>query len=455
MASTYIEQVNEYYKLKSRYESLIEKEKKKLLNAKHLSLREKRNEYEQIKHKCINCKRPVGSIFNVKYNSETDSRELRAVCGDKINPCPLNIFINLGYFETYSESITDIENIIKSDKNKIITYKNDLLFGYITTEEALAKFEQIKDNISDYSKILSHELTKYNEIIDNPEEKKQLHAKTIESFENINKIKESIERFNNTNDTQFVKDAVDLYVGTLTPQLKEIMNFKYKYCQVEMLDDNNYHLIQKKNTIEQLEYALVEPSVHSFVVGMTKTKQTKKNRGQVNNKTVKIKLRPVVAESSSDNEGNNEEENQAANMEQPLPQTSSVGPVFNEDGSVMWNDPVYQNMWNSLSPQYKNALLQDHQWLEDTINQYVKDRKEGKPREYLHPINLIIPPHILDDGSYDFGNPVYNNIFNTKIAKIQKDILVSMLSKSNTGDNKAFMTTLGQIIGKELGFTRY
>ena len=31
MASTYIEQVNEYYKLKSNYESLIEKDKKKYL----------------------------------------------------------------------------------------------------------------------------------------------------------------------------------------------------------------------------------------------------------------------------------------------------------------------------------------------------------------------------------------------------------------------------------------
>ena len=42
MASTYIEQVNEYYKLKSIYESLIEKDKKKILNAKDLSLREKK-----------------------------------------------------------------------------------------------------------------------------------------------------------------------------------------------------------------------------------------------------------------------------------------------------------------------------------------------------------------------------------------------------------------------------
>ena len=448
MASTYIEQVNEYYKLKSNYESLIEKDKKKILNAKDLSLREKRNEYEQIKHKCVNCKRPVGSVFTVKYNSETDSRELRAVCGDKINPCPLNIFINLGYFETYSESITDIENIIKSDKNRIITYKNDLLFGYISTEEALAKFEGIKSNISDYSKILSHELTQYNEIIDNSEEKKQLQAKTVESFDNINKIKDSIERYNNTNNTQFVKDAVDLYVGTLMPQLKEIMGLKYKYCQVELLDDNNYHLIQKKNTIDQLEYALSEPSVNSFVVGMTKAKQTKKNRGPLSNKPITLKRKPVVVESSSENEGENEVE------EQPLPQPSE-GPVFNEDGTVTWNDTSYQNIWNNLTPQYKNALLQDHQWLEDTINQYVKDRKEGKPREFVHPMNLIIPPQILDDGSYDFGNPVYNNIFNKKIAKIQKDILLGMLLKSNTSDNKQFMDTLARIIGQELGFTRY
>jgi hypothetical protein len=134
---------------------------------------------------------------------------------------------------------------------------------------------------------------------------------------------------------------------------------------------------------------------------------------------------------------------------------TSSGPVYNEDGTVTWSDFNYQNVWNSLSPQYKNALLQDHQWLEDTIKQYVKDRQNKTERVFVHPINLIIPPQILEDGSYDFGNPDYNNIFNKKIAKIQKEILIGMLSKTNTRDNKLFMDTLGQLIGKELGFTRY
>ena len=108
-----------------------------------------------------------------------------------------------------------------------------------------------------------------------------------------------------------------------------------------------------------------------------------------------------------------------------------------------------------MNNELKTALLSDTEWLQEFMDNCVKARLQSKSCEFTNPSNLIIPPQILDDGSYDFGNPVYNNIFNKKIAKIQKDILLGMLLKSNTSDNKQFMDTLARIIGQELGFTRY
>ena len=450
--------LNDYYKLKSKYEDMNRKEKTKILNNKDISWREKRYEYQQIKPKCINCKRPVGSIFSLKYDEELDARLLKAMCGDKVNPCPLNIVINMGYYENYLNSIKEIENIIKKYKDEIISDKNKLLFGYITTEEALSKFDSLKNNISEYTTLLSHELTQYMDIIDNPEEKTKLNMKIQESYDLIAIIKETMNKFDQDNDTQFVKDAVDIYVNSLTPKLKDILTLKYKYCSVELDDDNVYQLIQRKNTTQQLEYALVEPNIISFVTGVeVKRRQTKKNNADKSTKTKTQKIRKNIEIVSSDEENEALEENEAPEVqEQALgQQTIQENPKYNDDGTVTWSNEDYKYIWNGLNEKYKTALLQDHEWLEETIIQYDKDRKAKKTRDFLNPTNLIIPPQILDDGKYDFGNSVYNDIFNNKISKIQKDVLIGMISKTNVSGSSQFIDALGQIVGQYLGFTKY
>ena len=86
--------LNDYYKLKNNYENEILKEKKKIIKNQELSWKEKRNEFKSFKPKCINCKRPVGTIFSIKYNTEVEFRELKAICGSRTDPCNLNININ-------------------------------------------------------------------------------------------------------------------------------------------------------------------------------------------------------------------------------------------------------------------------------------------------------------------------------------------------------------------------
>ena len=492
--TTYLEQVNEYYNLKKNYEKNIEKEKRNIINNEKLSLKEKRYEYEQIKHKCINCKRPVGSIFSTKYDKDKDSRVLKASCGDRVNPCPFNIVIVLGEFDTHSTYIKEIEDIIKKDKTAIIMEKNKLLFGYISTEDALKSFDKLKSNISEYTGLLSYEITTYMDIIENPDEKMKLNTKIQEAYILMANIKESISNFDHTNDTQFVKDAVDVYVNSLTPKLNDILKLKYNYCKVEYDDEGIFHLIQQKNTIEQLEYALVEPYVINFVTGVSvvKNTKTKKNRGETANKTKRVRKPNVIIQDEEDEEQEQQEQQEEEDEEQQEQEqedeeqqeqqdeeqqdeeqqdeeqepkqepvvtiNTSNSPIYNTDGTVTWNNPIYQGIWNSLSPKYRNALLQDHEWLEETIVQYVKDKEQKRSRTFLNPTNLIIPPQILQDGKYDFGNQIYNNIFNNKIQKIQRDILIGMISKMNNSSNTnsgQFMEALGTIVGKELQFTPY
>jgi hypothetical protein len=102
----FLEGLNTYYKMKSEYEEANLKNRNKIMKNQNLSWKEKRTEYKKLKPKCINCKRPVGSIFSSVYNPDENGRKLMAVCGDRANPCPLNITINLGETTTYFDDIT-------------------------------------------------------------------------------------------------------------------------------------------------------------------------------------------------------------------------------------------------------------------------------------------------------------------------------------------------------------
>ena len=89
------EALNEYFKLKLKYEDEITKEKKKLINNISLSKKEKRTEFLKFKPKCINCKKPGGTIFQTVFFQSTDTedsnREYRARCGIVADPCNLDI----------------------------------------------------------------------------------------------------------------------------------------------------------------------------------------------------------------------------------------------------------------------------------------------------------------------------------------------------------------------------
>ena len=69
------------------------------------------------------------------------------MCGDRSNPCPLKFDINTSYVAIMTDFINDDEHEISEYKKQIIVDKNDLLFGYITAEQAVAKFDSVKESI--------------------------------------------------------------------------------------------------------------------------------------------------------------------------------------------------------------------------------------------------------------------------------------------------------------------
>jgi hypothetical protein len=274
------EALNEYFNLKLKYETQIMLNKKKILNNKTLSNREKRAEYLKLKPKCIHCRRPGGTIFKVVYQPATDKedsyRQYLATCGIIAEPCNLNIKIELGKVEPLPVILNSMQKDIKNYKDKIIDDKNKLLFGYITTEEALQNFEKIKEDISFYTSLYEFYLVYYNEIVDNDNKKRELNEAVTNSYIQIEEIKSCISKMKDTDNVQYARDAVNIYNNTLTPLLNSIRALRYNETNVWHNEDTNTcDLIQTQYSIQNLSFSSFIDKVAAYEIGVD-VKFTKK-----------------------------------------------------------------------------------------------------------------------------------------------------------------------------------
>jgi hypothetical protein len=440
-----VDSLNEYYKFKNNYETEITKEKRKIIKNKELSWREKRIEFKSYKPKCINCKRPVGTIFSIKYNPSSEFRELTAICGSITEPCNLNIIINPGVTFNMMDHIKELEKDNDEYKNSIIDDKNKLLFGYISTEKAIDNFDKLKDTINDINFLLNINYETLFQVIDNKDTEEKIEKLKEETYILIKEIKQSIKDYNSTNDIQVVRDSVEIYINQLQPKLKNLISLKYRNNLVEYNEeDNTYTLIQKKYTILDLEDNYVKPEVIAFDYGTaSKVKQTRKTTGSKNKKLV------------IENENENEEINIEVEELGPQEKIITARPRVQEDGTVIWDEPDYANLWNKLPPKYRDALSADREWLQETMDKYIQNRKDNKPLIFVQPGNLIIPPQILDDGTYDFGNVNYNKFFNKLDKSYQKTLLTLYTEENGVKNYNMLLNTLSNIVAKELDFREF
>jgi hypothetical protein len=398
-----------------------------------------------LKPKCINCKRPVGTIFSIKHsgNPNDDFRELKAICGSLTEPCSLNININAGVTYNMMDHIKELEKDIENYKNEIIEYKNKMLFGYTKTETAVENFDNIKGAINDTSFLLNINYEHLFDVVDNKITNESISKLKEEIYILVNEIKMSIKKFDSTGNVQFVRDSIDIYVNQMETKLKDLLTLKYKVNLVEFDESEGvYRLIQKKTGIADLEDSYIAPSVINFnygeiYVGNVGEKQKVKSNFATKKQLV-IETSPL-------------EKNYFDDI------VITVRPTYNDDGTIAWESPEFQSIWNKLSSRYKQILLRDgnREWLLETMNKYVKYKKENRPLEFVTPNNLIFPPKILEDGKYDFGNEIYNTNFNKQDKSYQNTLLTLYIEKNGVRDYTMLVDTLNNLIKQEIGFNKY
>ena len=277
------EAIQEFYKLKAAYESGYEENYvKPILKLKGLSIKEKRSKFQKLpKPKCVNCKRNVGSIFSIKSSNNFTNHTYSAYCGDLADPCPLNIKIVMPNVQLISDILYENESslgAINLIKIKIIKAKNDLLFGYLKQENAFKEFDELTSSLESETNVYELFLEKFIMTYDNPIEKENLKKEKVELGLNIQEFKNMISEFNKTNNPQIVYNAVEMFLNEIEPKLKKIETMTYAYNKVEYNEETDtYFLIQKKYTLDQVEFEYEDPKIESFIKG----------NGALKNKTLK------------------------------------------------------------------------------------------------------------------------------------------------------------------------
>jgi hypothetical protein len=474
---TPIEAINEFYRLKDKYENgFYEKYVKPIIN-KNKSKREKKVEFSKLpKQECINCKRNVGTLFTIRADIENNIKKFTAKCGDTENPCPFDIQINYGIREGMNTFIQSGLGFIDEIKLNIIKEKNNAIFFNKNVIGIFETLSQDLKNESDYAGLMIETNILRN---DNPE-KKMLLKKSIINFgkEFILPFKEMIKQYDENNNELIINQAINFYINEMMPKLKEIQEMKYDVNIVEFDEiDKIYKLIQLPISLENYEYFYKgDDKVIKFVKGIKKEKKkSRKEKIDSKNKTRKRQQFELVLEEDEEEKGQELEEEKGQELEEEKEQElegqelegqelegqelegqeleqGDIIPIFDENGNVEWGNNGYNRLWNNMPIQLKELLLQDKDWLISFVNDCYRKRKNGEPCKLGLPKNIKLPTD--DDivnynitNKYDFNSPVINNLFDNINYQANKGYQKTLLSLIYTEDKlNEWMTKNGMDI---------
>jgi hypothetical protein len=440
--------LNEYFRLKEKFENEMNVSKRKIMNNPTLSKREKRSEYLKLMPKCVNCRRPSkkGTLFSITFHPSDDKtdayRTFKTICGNLVDPCNLNIEINLGVVEHLDKMIENIRKEISETKNVIINDKNKLLFGLITTETALENFDTNKSYITDLTSIYESYLDQWNKKIDNPDKKIELDDSLVLLYQNIDKIKECIQKMNENNDTQFAVDAASIYYTTVQPLMNKIRQLKYGE-NIVFNDDTNdtCRLIQRQISLQDMGVGGYTDKVAAFDVGL-KAKMVPKKKEEAEIKELTIKI-------------------QEPGQPKAIKEVEQDDPIIGQgkDG-IAWNIPEYQQLWDKLPEKLKTEFKLNIDWMKQFMYKCVNERIKHGPSwtgcKLTTPPNIVIPPRKMENGQYDFGVSIYNKVF-SKLPQSSQELYLTFYKEdpvSKVKNYKMLEEAINDLVQKEVDFGR-
>lgn len=243
-------EIDNFYKLKQTYDNQYKTNLDKIMNS-GLSDSDKRERIKQIVRKCINCKRPGGTVF------EVSNTFLKARCNAEPR-CNLSIDIDKGVPVTQATRLINaLSYEIENNKTMLMETKIQHALGMLDDEEASERFMKLKEVLE----LLTKEFVRTEEHIigltNNIDKQEAISQNRIILFEQINQFKDLVLRFKETGQEGYMRDAIRLASEEILPKASEIRRMKYDVNTVVKDEITGIaRLIQEPYTLEQMEISI-------------------------------------------------------------------------------------------------------------------------------------------------------------------------------------------------------
>ena len=246
--TNYKDALNEYFRLKSEYETKIHIKKKNIYKGEPNKKIAKRLIQKYIPD-CIKCKRKVGTVFNKSDNV------YKAICGDTQNPCNLDIQIFPGTLLGFQNVFELVKEEFDSVRDTIIRQKLDELFNYVSAEEADKLYKKQNELYIESSESYTEQLEKYNEMYNNVDTQQRIQEKRDNIFSLIEKNKALIDEYKKSNNVEFLKAGVDLQISEIYPEVRNLRMLQHEIMEIES-SDNGAGMMFPLNTLFQQNVSL-------------------------------------------------------------------------------------------------------------------------------------------------------------------------------------------------------
>jgi hypothetical protein len=240
----YNESLYEYFRLKNRYETKLYIARKTAFESA-VSKKVGKKRAQLVKPKCIQCDRPVGTIFSRK-----DERYM-AICGDTVEPCKLNIEIFSGGYDNIQNYLYLFYEQLQDEKDIIIRQKLDTLFNYVSEAESIQLFKKTLENFNFESQTVKNLMDSHNENYHNPDKNELIQKKKDLIFVFIERIRALLEEYEKTDNREVLKTAVQLQIDDLLPETRNL----------RLLQSEHMEMNEHKTKKGKVEYALFKNDV--------------------------------------------------------------------------------------------------------------------------------------------------------------------------------------------------
>lgn len=263
----YVEALHDYFELKSKYDESSRSTKaraRELALKKGLSQKQAKKRAVATRPKCINCKRPVGTIFKMRQE------RLIAYCGDVNQPCALRIEIFKGQFESDDDFAKYTESELLEIKERIIQQKMDVLFNYASEESAVQKFKDLIEEYNLYAFLHKTDIDAREDKRFNAHKKELIKSKIQLLAELKTSMDVHMAEYAESENRDLLRAAMDVYIREYLPEIHNLRMLKYSVMEMagELEESRTRTLIQSAASLRQLETLHGEvPRVLKFVVG--------------------------------------------------------------------------------------------------------------------------------------------------------------------------------------------